>query len=677
MPRASLQLPTLRFTRATAASASTTSNADDCRAAKTHVNDLSLSSDQQQQQYQEWAPSQIIRLQRIERQERESIARARVEAQLREHAAATPDDHEHDSHDGHGDNNDSDCSSCGSDGDEDYSELVQDFDVDEIFALSPATCPNMRGPAPPELVTPAPSPLSFDPQDALDSPRSISKPTYTTPRCSPRAAVARNNDAQLKLRIFTGTWNMAACDPFVDKRGQYIGDARAERDLAEFLSLGYDLYVVGTQEKVASKYFHAAMLARLNAASSSSTTAPRAASYVRLDLHTSSSSATPVLGTRDTSSNNNADSESTRPSVLRASSFGLVSSSGASSNDDGSGCDSPRPARSSDPATTLKASKRSSRRERDGHEVRGRGDGAFLHSKATSMAIYVAAHLAPVIDVVATGAHKFSRTSGSKGGLAVMVRVAGSAQTLTFVNCHLEANRPAIRRQQLATLMTELPRAMGLSKSAKRGSERTGTPPLDLAACSDHVVWMGDFNYRIHSLDGDAVLRLLASQRHMELHDRYDSMQRDMDAVDGMHRFREPRKWPTFYPTYKKRPIKASSTNTPAVTADPSWPLRVYRVQYREPFYKGGRKRARVPGWCDRILMTSRPAWHRYLEVEQALYTRSSIERRSSSSRRRETDEDSDELALRDNYRSVNDSLRGSDHSPVFCTFVWTVTSSC
>ena len=35
---------------------------------------------------------------------------------------------------------------------------------------------------------------------------------------------------------------------------------------------------------------------------------------------------------------------------------------------------------------------------------------------------------------------------------------------------------------------------------------------------------------------------------------------------------------------------------------DPDWVNRVYTTQFKEPFYKGGRTRERVPSWTDRIL---------------------------------------------------------------------------
>ncbi|KAK1933708.1 hypothetical protein P3T76_011922 [Phytophthora citrophthora] len=141
----------------------------------------------------------------------------------------------------------------------------------------------------------------------------------------------------------------------------------------------------------------------------------------------------------------------------------------------------------------------------------------------------------------------------------------------------------------------------------------------------------------------------------------------DLENVPGLRMFREPAKWPTFYPTYKKIKCRSKLPLSGSVTGtgqDTRWAQHVYQTEYREPFYKGGRVRERVPGWCDRILFCSRPnsVWMENLEVEQVACSDASRGRSSFSSD-----------AVRDNYRALNDDLRGSDHSPVSCTFLWAV----
>jgi hypothetical protein len=517
---------------------------------------------------------------------------------------------------------------------QDASELEQreesDFDEDAVFALTPETCPG--------------------PLNELET----------------------EGSGCLPLRVFAGTWNMAAQDPFAGHKGQYIGDSIAARELSEFLPLGYDLYVLGTQENV-SKHLHAAVLARLNVAGGS---------YRRLELNSSQKEVSKATGaslsasyTAPSHSNNNDDEVDRR---LRASTFGLVGSPAGSDvqtqHESLSGLDNTRWSfvsaldwrttilqphsasldsveehlhRRLDPLASQHRQQRRRRRLElpgQGGEVRGRGDGAFLSRKSTSLAVYVASHWSNRVRVVATGAHKFSVTSGSKGGLGVSLQVAGDEQTLTFANCHLDANDECLRRQQLETLAHELPAAMGLDAS-------------DLASGSAHVVWMGDFNCRIRGLDADRVVELLRAGRHLELHDQFDSLASDLAAVPALSRFREPTKWPSFFPTYKKLPGRLCSD-----PSDPDWPLNTYRIRYKEPFYKGGRVKARVPAWCDRILVSSN-------DDEDGVDRRFQVEQKACTACGKGS-------APRDNYRAANTSLRGSDHSPVSCTFVWRVLAT-
>jgi hypothetical protein len=59
---------------------------------------------------------------------------------------------------------------------------------------------------------------------------------------------------------------------------------------------------------------------------------------------------------------------------------------------------------------------------------------------------------------------------------------------------------------------------------------------------------------------------------------------------------------PRFLPTYKKQPRRGRVNYR-----DPEWPERAYVTAYKEPFYKGGRVRERVPSWTDRIQYHSLP----------------------------------------------------------------------
>ncbi|KAG7382008.1 hypothetical protein PHYPSEUDO_005369 [Phytophthora pseudosyringae] len=515
-----------------------------------------------------------------------------------------------------------------------------DFDDDGVFALTPETCPGL----PP---SPRPSPPK-------------------TP-----------------LRIFVATWNMAAEDPFAHRRrGQYIGDDLAADALRELLPLGYDMYVIGTQEKV-TKHLHAAVLARLQQQTTRSVGNPGGHPYQRLVW-----TAKRRKCLRSRSRRRGGECQHLRHNLgtYESSEFGssvgltsfygselacsMCSPNATSINSRHAsfscGDDVPLALRSAPQADAVGGGVGCCwwNKEREEKEIRGHGDHALIRRKSTGLSVYYASHLHGRIEAVAAGSHKFS---GSKGGIAVTVRVEGDPQTLTFVNCHLEANRLERRRRQLGKLARELPRSLARTKDTAAAAVATDAT---LATCSDHVIWMGDFNYRIKSLEGNEVLCLLSAGRLQELHDQYDSMADDLKLVPGLQAFREPAKWPTFYPTYKKVACRARlplSGSTTGTGRDTRWAQHVYQTSFREPFYKGGRVRERVPGWCDRILHCSRPEtpWEDCLKVEQAACSDAS---RGASSFSPE--------ALRDNYRALNDELRGSDHSPVSCSFLWSVQRS-
>ncbi|EQC30389.1 hypothetical protein SDRG_11965 [Saprolegnia diclina VS20] len=264
--------------------------------------------------------------------------------------------------------------------------------------------------------------------------------------------------------------------------------------------------------------------------------------------------------------------------------------------------------------------------------VRGRGDGAFMGTKFTGLALFYAETVAADVQLLRAGVHKFSIASGSKGGVAIALKLKYT--TLVFVNCHLDARNDTYRREQIRILNTQLGKVMG-------------HPSFDLTEQFHHVVWMGDLNYRIVNMDASDVLRLLSANKIDELHERGDGLLNDRKhgIFEG---FIEPRKFPDFFPTYKKFPLRGAVDMTM-----PDWPERVYRTLYKEPFYKGGQVKKRVPGWCDRILVYSTPIRNSYLAAEK-------VESPFAPAK------------LIDNYKSINDGIGMdiSDHSPVSCTFL-------
>lgn len=366
------------------------------------------------------------------------------------------------------------------------------------------------------------------------------------------------------VRMWVGTWNMGAADPFVDGGG-IIDEQRSGAMLQHLLPHGYQLYVLGVQEGVSENVYHA-VEAYLNRNA-------QGTRYYRMELRNSNS----LLPNR----NHPMD--------------GVIDA------------------------------------------VHGRGDGAFMGTKFTGLGVFVSAPAQEKIKLVRAGVHKFSVTSGSKGGVAVALRV--NTTTLVFVNCHLDARNDTYRREQVRNLNANLGKVMGHYS-------------FDLTEQFHHVVWMGDMNYRIVHLDPQMVLHMLAEGRNLELHDKFDGLLNDRRASGIFDGFTEPNKFPDFYPTYKKLPKRGFVNETL-----PSWPTLVYRVLYKEPFYKGGKVKKRVPGWCDRILVHS-------LLVSDSKLVPEKVES--------PFDGDGRDVEWIDNYRSVNHGhgMDVSDHSPVFATFL-------
>lgn len=138
---------------------------------------------------------------------------------------------------------------------------------------------------------------------------------------------------------------------------------------------------------------------------------------------------------------------------------------------------------------------------------------------------------------------------------------------------------------------------------------------------------------------GPAVMAKLR-RKHDDL-----SLQRRSHMV--FHGYKEPPMRDDFYPTYKR--IEGAPPIDPS---DPTWPASVYRIAYKEPLYKGGRIKARVPGWCDRILYHSLPQCAAQLQPVSL---------------------PGPDGTIQPSYRCMHSHLTVSDHAPVTCRFSLTL----
>lgn len=91
--------------------------------------------------------------------------------------------------------------------------------------------------------------------------------------------------------------------------------------------------------------------------------------------------------------------------------------------------------------------------------VWGRGDGAFLTPKFTGIAVFVQPVIAPYVRLLGMYKHSFGASEGSKGGVGVGLGVYDS--TIAFVNVHLASKRIDLRRQQYKDLVERLGAKLG------------------------------------------------------------------------------------------------------------------------------------------------------------------------------------------------------------------------
>jgi hypothetical protein len=82
-----------------------------------------------------------------------------------------------------------------------------------------------------------------------------------------------------------------------------------------------------------------------------------------------------------------------------------------------------------------------------------------------------------------------------------------------------------------------------------------------------------------------------------------DELTRELRSERVLYRFTEPRMSPRFYPTYKRKETRKIPINL----MDSDWTEDVYKCLYKEPWYKKGQVKPRVPSYCDRILIHTLP----------------------------------------------------------------------
>lgn len=291
------------------------------------------------------------------------------------------------------------------------------------------------------------------------------------------------------VRIWTGSWNVGAKDPFagmdVDKNLDVV-----ERVLSPFVPRDYDIYVLGVQEGVNDSLYRAVA---------------RFTGCYQLPLHAKLEPA----------------KEAAETAGVRSRRMGRAVCVQEFINDARKGKHPQRAASMTDMLD----------------RVWGRGDGALMRQKFTGIAVFVTPSAAPYVRLLGVYKHSFGASEGSKGGVGVALGVYDS--TIAFVTAHMASKRIDMRRQQYCDLVERLGAKLG-----GRGFQLTEE--------FHHVVWMGDLNYHCSKCSAEEAAAMLRTGRVADLLLEHDELIQERAQGVAFYDFEEPNMVPDFYPTYKR-----------------------------------------------------------------------------------------------------------------------------
>jgi len=227
--------------------------------------------------------------------------------------------------------------------------------------------------------------------------------------------------------------------------------------------------------------------------------------------------------------------------------------------------------------------------------VSGRGDGSFLSSKHTTIAIFISDSHKEKIKVRKCYSCSLGRMEGSKGAASLLLDIAGT--TIAFLCCHLSSNLPRDKQRNYRKMIQDV--------------GALGDKHFSILSQVHHVVVFGDLNYRIRDISAEDVLRKIKQEGSSRTLWKHDTLIKDIQNEMAFAGFREPRPRADFLPTYKKKPnreveIKKFKSGKLDLK-DSSWLNDVYRTKYKEPMYKGGSLSDRIPSFTDRLIVYSMP----------------------------------------------------------------------
>jgi hypothetical protein len=215
----------------------------------------------------------------------------------------------------------------------------------------------------------------------------------------------------------------------------------------------------------------------------------------------------------------------------------------------------------------------------------------MIMGKSTTMRVYIKKEMVADVIVYAVVPFNFGKKEGSKGANGICMRVFDT--TVALVNCHLTASigkAGALQKRQLQ-----------YAKVVDVLGNKLGNEYFQLNGQFHHIVWMGDLNYRLRGLEADQCITMLKAGEMETLHNKHDELALELGRGSIYMDYTEPEKdWANFYPSYKKDPTRTVEDPT-----DPEYVEKTYTVDYKQQMYKGGKKKTRMPGWTDRILIRS------------------------------------------------------------------------
>lgn len=90
--------------------------------------------------------------------------------------------------------------------------------------------------------------------------------------------------------------------------------------------------------------------------------------------------------------------------------------------------------------------------------------------------------------------------------------------TMAFINAYLSDKKAVSRRQQYMDLCERLGKKMGA-----RG--------FQLNEQFHHVIWMGDLNYKCHTINAEQAMSLITEGRHRYMRARFDELSQEMRGM--------------------------------------------------------------------------------------------------------------------------------------------------